>query len=103
MDCTNIGTFISDNKDYVYSISIKRFIYTPNEWDKKWSDESIYWDSFSGKILQAIEIPNDILLEILRVDDYSNSLNVIEYLKLSDISLSRILDKHDDNYVAIDY
>lgn len=98
MDCTNIGTFVLDNSDYIYKVSVKRFIFTPHEQEKKYSDESIYWDTFDAKITNVIEIPNDILIEFNRVDEYYEPMGVYDYYKLSDVQLTRFEDKQQEEY-----
>ena len=96
MDCTNIGTYIHDNSEYIYRVSIKRFIFTPHEMNKQYSDESIYWDTFDARITDAIEIPGDILLEFHRVDEYREPMKVYDYFKLSEVHISRYEELDDD-------
>lgn len=89
MDCTNIGTFIHDNSHYIYKVSIKRFIYTPYECEKKFTDESVYWDTFTARITNAIEVPGDILLEFNRLNEVNEPMEVYDYFKLSDVHITR--------------
>lgn len=96
MDCTNIGTYIHDFSEYIYRVSIKRFIYTPHEQQNKYSDESIYWDTFDAYISDAIEIPGDILLEFHRVDEWDNPMGVYDYYRLSEVHITRYEREEDE-------
>lgn len=92
LDITNIGTWVQDNKETVYRLWVKKHIFTPYEQDKRFVDQSIYNDSYAEfvRITNAIEIPNDVLLEVelLEGKDSHNSMGIKHYYKLSDIHFS---------------
>ena len=105
LDCTNIGTWVRDNEDVIYRFLVYKRMFTPKEMKECYSDESVYEDDYYKccKITDVIEVPNDVLLELLimsndGIDDI-HSLNTYEYHKLSDIKLSRFDADNTRDYV----
>lgn len=91
LDITNIGTFIIDNEDTIFTINVYKRMFTPYEEDKKFSDESIFQDSFDCKIVSAIDTGGDILLKVRRCWEEDNEIvysSCYEYYSLMDIRLS---------------
>ena len=102
----DLETWISDNSDKLYSVKKYMKVYTPYEYDKKYSDETRYEWEKTCKIKEAIEIPNDVLLGLQEYfDDYVTlSDNTIEYevkeafggllyVRLSDVVIEEIIDE----------
>lgn len=82
--------FILENKDTIFRINTYKKVYTPYELDKKYSDESEYENGgyyLYVKLIQAIEIPNDVFLKFQII--YSSDSENIDYIfrRLSDIKL----------------
>lgn len=96
----DLETFILDNKDTIFRISRYKKIFTPHEEEKKYIDESIYEDSYFGKITKAIEVKDDVLLEIELVyeedDGEIKSLGITYYELLKNIHISTS-DKNNQN------
>lgn len=98
LDITNIGTFIQDNQGEIFSICRYKKVYTPYEIENKFIDESIYEETYTGIIRKAIEIPNDVLLEIEQVfenlcnieDSDEEDTTIVMYEHLSNIVLFKI-------------
>lgn len=98
LDITNIGTWLQDNKDVTFRLLVYKKVYTPLEQEKKYSDESEYENGGYYKyvkIVKAIEIPNDVLLEVspVKYNDFEEEIgvyNLSEFYRLSEIRLSRI-------------
>lgn len=65
LDITNIGTYIRDNSDTIYRLWKYKKMFTPYELDGKFKDESVFEDDICTlvRIVNAIEIPNDVLLK----------------------------------------
>lgn len=95
---TDVSTFFRDSKDTVYRLWKYKKIYTPYELDKRFKDESIYEDDTCTfvKIIDIMEIPNDILIKFrVMFDDclYDDEKNFTDsgcyiFERLSDIKLS---------------
>lgn len=103
LDITNIGTFIMDNENVIFSISVYKRLFTPYEEDKKFSDESIFQDSFDCKLISAIDTGGDILLKVRRCwEEYDELVfsNMYEYYSLMDIKLSERIKEDDPEYDA---
>lgn len=105
----DLETWISDNSDKFYSVKKYMKVYTPYEYDKKYSDETRYEWEKTCKIKEAIEIPNDVLLGLQEYfDDYVTlSDNTIEYevkeafsgllyVRLSDVVIEEIIDEENN-------
>lgn len=96
LDITNIGTFIHDNQGEIFSICRYKKVYTPYEIENKFIDESIYEETYTGIIRKAIEIPNDVLLEIEQVFenlcdiDNKEDTKIVSYERLSNIVLFKM-------------
>ena len=96
LEITNIGTWLHDEGDYIYRFLVYKKVWTPYELDKKFSDESEYEESGYynfAKIVNIIEIPNDILIEFEifypNDEEIYESSGRHEFHKLSDIKLIR--------------
>lgn len=102
----DLETWIKDNSDKFYSVKKYMKVYTPYEYDKKYSDETRYEWEKTCKIKEAIEIPNDVLLGLQEYfDDYVTlSDNTIEYevkeafggllyVRLSDVVIEEMIDE----------
>lgn len=102
----DLETWISDNSDKFYSVKKYMKVYTPYEYDKKYSDETRYEWEKTCKIKEAIEIPNDALLGLQEYFDNYVTLsdNTIEYevkeafggllyVRLSDVVIEEIIDE----------
>lgn len=95
LDITNIGTFLMDNRDYVYRLWVYRRMYTPFEKKQK-SESATQYESSIAKLVRitnAIEIVGDILLEFEEVFDDSEfevDGKYYSYYRLSDIHLERV-------------
>lgn len=106
LDITNIGTWVHDMSgcNKIFRFLVYKKVYTPYEQENKFSDESEYenggyWKF--GLITNAIEIPNDVLLEIEEMTQYDEfkpfePLNRKVYFKLSDIRLEYWEDDNQD-------
>ena len=83
-----ISKFFEDNKDTVFTYFIYRKMYTPQEIEAKYSDESFYEDcAHQAKITKAYILPdNDILLELDESYDGEDSSQYV-YAKLSEVRL----------------
>lgn len=105
----DLETWISDNSDKFYSVKKYMKVYTPYEYDKKYSDETRYEWEKTCKIKEAIEIPNDVLLGLQEYFDNYVTLsdNTIEYevkeafggllyVRLSDVVIEEIIDEEDN-------
>lgn len=105
----DLETWISDNSDKFYSVKKYMKVYTPYEYDKKYSDETRYEWEKTCKIKEAIEIPNDVLLGLQEYfDEYVTlSDNTIEYgikeafggllyVRLSDVVIEEIIDEENN-------
>lgn len=110
LDCTNIGTWVHDNDDTIYRFLVYRKMFTPKEMKECYSDESEFADTYykTCKITNVIEVPNDVLLELLIMSndgiDEMHDLNMYEYHKLSDIKLFRFdVDNKPCEYMEEDY
>ncbi len=88
---TDIETWLLDNKDTIFSIQEYKRLFTPHEQEQKYIDETEFTDSPElVKIVQAIEVPNDVLLKMqyyFKEDDLKPR-GVYLYRKLSDIRLT---------------
>ena len=89
---TDFETWVLDNRDRVYRYWVYKRMFTPEEVDAKWSDQSCYVDdkcSF-GVIKEAVELPDgDVLLGFIDPNDEgSNVEGSIFYYKLSQIELA---------------
>ena len=94
MPMKNITQFLQENQDTIfrYLVYNKYNIWTPEQIEKKYCDESIYIDDHYeyAKITDAIETSSGILLELSIVDpDNHTYYNYKDYKLLSDISLER--------------
>ena len=94
LDITNIGTWVHDLSDKIFRFLIYKKVYTPYEQNQKFSDESEYENGGYykfGFITNAIEIPNDVLLEINEVTEVDEGsfeyLDKKIYVRLSEIRL----------------
>lgn len=105
----DLETWISDNSDKFYSVKKYMKVYTPYEYDKKYSDETRYEWEKTCKIKEAIEIPNDVLLGLQEYFDNYVTLsdNTIEYkvkeafggllyVRLSDVVIEEIIDEENN-------
>lgn len=88
---TDFETWLHDNGDRIYRYWIYKRMFTPEEMDKKWSDQSCYENDecFYGIIREAIELPDgDILLGFVDPEAVGTDVeNYINYYKLSQIDL----------------
>ena len=68
---TNIGTWVHDNEDVVYRFLVYKRMFTTKEMKECYSAESVYEDDYYKccKITDVIEVPNDVLLELLLVSN----------------------------------
>ena len=88
----DMSEFIYDNQDVVFCFRPVRKQFTPYEVEKAFSDESIYEDTIHGRILGAVDLGYDYLLEIKVVfvdaDGCIEETNITEYLHLSDCRMT---------------
>ena len=94
MKMKNITDFLKENKDTIfrYLVLNKYNIWTPEQQEKKYCDESIYTNIHYefAKITDAINTPDGLLLELTQVDpDNPVTKYHIEYKLLKDIELSK--------------
>lgn len=107
LNITNIGTWLHDlDEDTIFRFRTYKRIFTPYEQEKKYLDETRFEEGtfYSyGKILNIIEIPGDLLLEIREVyqkeeggpfEDYGSTV----YRRLSDIQL----EKRDKDNISVE-
>lgn len=105
----DLETWIIDNSDKFYSVKKYMKVYTPYEYDKKYSDETRYEWEKTCKIKEAIEIPNDVLLGLQEYFDNYVTLsdNTIKcevkeafggllYVRLSDVVIEEIIDEENN-------
>lgn len=105
----DLETWIIDNSDKFYSVKKYMKVYTPYEYDKKYSDETRYEWEKTCKIKEAIEIPNDVLLGLQEYfDEYVTlSDNTVEYgikeafggllyVRLSDVVIEEIANEENN-------
>lgn len=87
LSITDIGTWISDNKDKIYRVLIYKKMFTPLEVEKKYIDESEFTENSYTlvHIVEGIEVPNDVLLKMLIAN--TEEENKYIYKKLSDIQI----------------
>ena len=90
----NITEFLEDNKDTIFRfLTYNKFnIWTPEQVEHKYCDESVYLDTHYqfAKITNAISVPGNIILELEIVDeDDHTSYNRKEYRLLGDIELAK--------------
>ena len=99
LDITNFGTWLKDNKDETFRLLVYKKVYTPLEQEKKYSDESEFENGGYYKYVKidkAIEIPNDILLEVhpVKYNEFEQEIgvyeNLSEFYRLSEIRLSKL-------------
>lgn len=90
LDITDIGTWIKDNQEKIFRVLIYKKVFTPLELDEKYIDQGEYTSNtyLFVKIIEGIEIPNDVLLkmELVNKDSNEDSGHYI-FKKLSDISI----------------
>lgn len=95
---TDFETWFHDHGDRIYRYWIYKRMFTPEEMDKKWTDQSCYEnvECFYGIIKEAIELPDgDILLGF--VDPIDNPAEkTICYYKLSQIDLSYVPEDRNE-------
>ena len=95
---TDIGTWLEDNKRKIFRYNVYKKVWTPKEMESKYIDESIFEDggyTRTAYITNAIEIPNDVILELDEVTEdwdennvtFTKRLGTKNYYKLSDICL----------------
>ena len=94
--------FLEDNKDTIfrYLVYNKHNIWTPEQIEKKYCDESIYLsDHYEfAKITDAIDTPDGLLLELTQIDPDDLTVYHIEYRLLKDIELSRFdIDNQEES------
>lgn len=105
----DLETWIIDNSDKFYSVKKYMKVYTPYEYDKKYSDETRYEWEKTCKIKEAIEIPNDVLLGLQEYfDDYvtlsDNTVDCVVkeafggllYVRLSDVVIEEITNEENN-------
>lgn len=92
----NMSNFLNEHKDYDCLVSIYKKMFTPYEMNKKFSDESVYMDSFKAKLIDFYELPlvGDYLLKFKRFeesfDDEDGGMIMYDFYRLSEINLSII-------------
>ena len=90
----SITDFIEENQDTIFRFLVynKFNIWTPEQQENKYCDESIYTDNHYdfAKITNVINTPNGAMLELDIIDpaDWTR-LNRKEYRLLNDITLER--------------
>ena len=81
-----------DNDDRIYRYWVYKRMFTPEEQEAKWSDQSYFEDEVCshGRIEEAVELPDgDVLIGFRSPDDTGTySEGCIEYHKLSEIALA---------------
>lgn len=90
---TDFETWLHDNGDRIYRYWAYKRMFTPEEIDKKWSDQSCFEnvECYYGVIKEAIELPDgDILLGFIDPVDDDYAEKTICYYKLSQIELSYV-------------
>lgn len=105
LDITNIGTWIHDLDEEIFRFLTYKKVWTPYENEHKFSDESEYEEGGCwkfGKIINAIEIPNDVLLEIREYVQYEEFTSFQDtgrtlYKRLSEIRLEKF-DIDNENF-----
>ena len=90
----NFTDFIAENKDTIfrYLVLNKYSIWTPEQQEKKYCDESVYIDDHYeyAKITDVIETPKGLILELDIYDpDDRERLHRKDYRPISDITLER--------------
>lgn len=92
---TDFETWLHDYGDRIYRYWVYRRMFTPEEQNAKYIDQSFYeCDECSfGLIKEAVELPDgDILLGIADVQ----SQECLEYYKLSELRIGYYGDEVDD-------
>lgn len=87
---TDLETWIHDvGEDKLFNVYVKKFIFTPYEQDKKFSDESVEDLELERVYLkEAIELPNgDVLMGFYWIGDEDGEKSYVYYYKLSEIRL----------------
>ena len=99
----NITDFIEENKDTIfrYLVYNKFNIWTPEQFEKKYCDESVYLDDHYefAKITDVFGTPdNEVMLELDKVDPTDwERLHHKEYRLLNDIALERFdIDNNEE-------
>ena len=90
----DITQFLQENRDTIfrYLVYNKFNIWTPEQIEKKYCDESVYLDTHYefAKITDAIETPNGLMLELDIYDpDDRERLHRKDYKMIDDITLER--------------
>lgn len=107
----DLETWIRDNSDKFYSVKKYMKVYTPYEYDKKYSDETRYEWEKTCKIKEAVEIPNDVLIGLQEYfDDYvtlpdntvdcviKESFGGLLYVRLSDVVIEELTYEENSKY-----
>lgn len=90
---TDFTTWLLDNDGRIYRYWVYKRMFTPEEQDAKWSDQSVFEDEECnyGIIEEAVELPDgDILLGFRYPTESEDSYSAgyIDYYKLSEIALA---------------
>ena len=85
--------FVRHHRDTIFRYWIYRRMFTPDEQSNKYTDESMFEDSFctTGYIQECIKLPDgDILLGLVSSEDVDLEVTQhVQYCKLSEIRLER--------------
>lgn len=94
----NLNDFLYLNKGNRFVVSVYRKMFTPYEMDNKFSDETIYIDNFSARLVDVYELEcmRDCLLKFERIfEDLNEECDKVmyEFYRLSEVSLTMIAGK----------
>lgn len=103
----NMNDFLYLHKNLEFIVGVYKRVFTPYEVDKKFSDESVFSDSFKAYLVDFYELDKmgDYLLKFKRecagsCDDYDNldmcenDTVIYEFYRLSEVSLTIVTDKY---------
>lgn len=100
---TDFNAFIKAHEGEVFRYWIYRRVFTPYEQNQCFMDESVFEDSHAnvGVIKECVPLGNgDFLLGFQPVDDCDpyniTTLDFIEYCKLSEIRLNRLIENNEE-------
>jgi len=99
-----IVDFFTNNPNRIFRYSVYRRMFTPQETDKKYSDQSFFESTYinTGMVREVIPLPDgDVMLGIAAVSEDISDMSYLEYFRLSEIRLS-YWPKDDAEYGASD-
>lgn len=88
----DMSSFIYDNQDVIFHFRPYKQVYTPYEVEKAFSDETMFEDTIYGRIIGAVDLGYDYLLEIKVVyvdaDGCVEESNKTEYIHLGQCKMT---------------